>query len=615
MAFLIPDNLKSRSDVSAAIRRVASAFEVGLDDSAIVWYEPLYDPDGNKPHLVVLLPDRGIAVLEILDIKSGFLLGFLRGKVRFDRDGREVEADNPMVRAESLAETLRGRIQAEPRLKHMNLTVAAGAVLPSLAEEEAQKKGADRVLPLDLCLFKEQIDAAIRGTGEASLHRAFARIMGGAEMEGWSDEVEKVVRGIIQPEIVIDRVADVKSGLQLQIFRPPDGDDDVVRVMDRQQEAMAKSLGDGHRIIRGVAGSGKTLVLVYRARLLAQAFPQHTFLLTCYTKTLAAQLRELLKDCTNLTVVNLDSLMAEIIRAGRLKHPGYNDEGDGEAVAKVALQAIDLGKGPRFHGIFLDEAQDFGTVTLQLVTKLLRPERNDLVIVADAAQNIFRRKFSWKQAGIQAQGRTRILRVNYRNTREILEFASAFLLSGSVLQPDEVLDFDDENAVIPPESAARSGPPPVLRIVKDVAAEVEETVKQVIEWVREVRGVQQIAVLYTSSFDNGIDRASTLYERLRAIGIDVFWTHDRADPTAKARVATARQTVILTTIHSAKGLEFPHIALCGIWKEGQDTESNRKLAYVGMTRATKRLAVISREGHPLVEDLRKAAAAGAALQR
>ena len=65
MAFLIPDNLKSRSDVPHIIQKVAGAFEVGLADNVTVWYEPLYDPKGEKPHFVVLLPDHGICVLEV----------------------------------------------------------------------------------------------------------------------------------------------------------------------------------------------------------------------------------------------------------------------------------------------------------------------------------------------------------------------------------------------------------------------------------------------------------------------------------------------------------------------------------------------------------------------
>jgi hypothetical protein len=42
---------------------------------------------------------------------------------------------------------------------------------------------------------------------------------------------------------------------------------DLMRVMDLQQEQLARSLGDGHRVIHGVAGSGKTMILGYRAEL------------------------------------------------------------------------------------------------------------------------------------------------------------------------------------------------------------------------------------------------------------------------------------------------------------------------------------------------------------
>lgn len=46
---------------------------------------------------------------------------------------------------------------------------------------------------------------------------------------------------------------------------------DIVRVMDLQQEQLARSMGEGHRVIHGVAGSGKTMILGYRAQHLAQA--------------------------------------------------------------------------------------------------------------------------------------------------------------------------------------------------------------------------------------------------------------------------------------------------------------------------------------------------------
>ena len=44
----------------------------------------------------------------------------------------------------------------------------------------------------------------------------------------------------------------------------------IMRVMELQQEQLARSLGDGHRVIHGVAGSGKTMILGYRAEYLAK---------------------------------------------------------------------------------------------------------------------------------------------------------------------------------------------------------------------------------------------------------------------------------------------------------------------------------------------------------
>jgi hypothetical protein len=41
------------------------------------------------------------------------------------------------------------------------------------------------------------------------------------------------------------------------------GEPDLTRVMDLQQELLARSLEEGHRVIHGVAGSGKTLILGY----------------------------------------------------------------------------------------------------------------------------------------------------------------------------------------------------------------------------------------------------------------------------------------------------------------------------------------------------------------
>ncbi len=605
MGFLIPDNLKSRPDVSQSLRRVAGAFQIALDEDVLVWFEPLYDPAGEKPHFVLLLPDRGIVVLEVFEARAKAILGFLRGRLRFERDGQEIEVHSPLKRAETHAAALVARIHAEERLRGVELPVVAGAVFPGMTEQEALDKGLASAIEPGRCLFKAEIDAGVDGQGETAMLRTFTRMLGAQLSEPLSRGAVDVLRGLIQPSIVIDAVRGEQHPGQLVIFRPPEGGDDAVRVMDRKQEAMAKSLGEGHRVIRGVAGSGKTLILVYRARLVAEAFPARRFLLTCFTKTLAGQLASLLADVPNLTVKHLDGVMAGVIRAARLQHPGYGQDDQGELVARAALQAIRSGRGQRYHGVFLDEAQDFGTTALQFVVSLLEAGSDDLVIVADAAQNIFRRKFSWKQAGIQAQGRTRILKTNYRNTKEILEFAFRFL-TGGTLRAEDVPEMEDESAVISPESAQRSGPSPELRLTRDPRENVRATVETVKAWLAKGARPRGVAVLYASS--NGPAAAAGLHEALRAAAIQVFWATNPGDKGAKMRLASATEPVVLCTIHSAKGLEFPRVALCEIGRDGDDAESARKLAYVGMTRATEELFVATEETHPLAADLRSAAA-------
>jgi hypothetical protein len=603
MALLIPDNLKSRGDVPNAIQRVLNSFEVGFDDNVTIWYEPLFDPSGEKPHLVVLIPERGIVILEVLDVKKGSVLGALRGNIRIIRHGEEKEIRNPLVRAENLASILIQRIQDEERLSGISIPVSAGAVFPYLSMEESKEKGVSSIIKIEKCIFRETIDIAIKGEGEAKLLRSIIKMLdSNMEYEVPRDK-EKILRGIIQPETVIDKVNYKEEKLQLRIFIPPGDGKDIIRVMDRKQESMAKSLGSGHRIIRGVAGSGKTLILVFRAKLIARVFPQKKILVACYNRTLASQLRAYLNEFSNVEVKHVDRIMADSIRQMGWKHPGFRDDDSGDKVAKMAIEAQNSGAGPRYDYVLLDEAQDFGTSQLRFIKGLLKTGCDELLIVADAAQNIFRRKFSWKEAGIKATGRTQILQENYRNTKEILEFAMKFLMYDSEVHQEEVPDFEDEDAIIPPKAAARSGPTPIVHLCNEYSDEVELAIAQAKEWNPENQQARKIAIAYPTSIVEGVERAKIIYERLKEEGIGVYWLTNPDDREARDKLENVSDPVILSTIFSLKGLEFPYIVICGVWRDDFDKVSNRRVAYVGMTRATDYLAVISTQGNPLVSAL------------
>jgi len=607
MAFLIPDNLKSRKDVSDAIRRVARAFAIALDEDVTVWYEPLFDPDGELPHLVVLDPRLGIVVLEVLKGRDkANLLGAVRGRLRIEIDGEEREVDNPLERAERFADALRTRLRAHPSLADVG--VGAVAVFSGITEPDARRLGIDRIVDLERCIFKPDLDAALQDANATGLLRTFTKAVGGTRGDELSEDALSELRGIIHPDVVITRRAEQGALFAASSEASTSRSDDPVKVMDRRQEAMAKSLGSGHRVIRGVAGSGKTLVLVARAKLLARLLPSKRILVTCYTRSLASQLRAELAEFPNIEVVNLDKLMARCIAAAHIKHPGY-EAGDA-VVAQTALQAIRAGNGARYRAVLVDEAQDFGTEALRFCVELLestRPDEQDLVIVADSAQNIFRKDFRWKDAGISAQGRTRLLRVNYRNTREILEFAHRFLTADPSISVDEVPDPEDEFSIIPAETAERSGPPPVVK----VAASPEEEVDLVVETVRQLyshrRPSRSIAVLHgEQSVDDKVYRPREIVAALRDADIPCFWVTDPKQKANRDLAGSADEPVIVSTIQSAKGLEFPDVVVCGLGVR-EDELTARKLLYVGFTRAFERLTVVTTKDSPFRDDVEAAA--------
>ncbi|HLA28585.1 MAG TPA: UvrD-helicase domain-containing protein [Syntrophales bacterium] len=89
-----------------------------------------------------------------------------------------------------------------------------------------------------------------------------------------------------------------------------------------------------------------------------------------------------------------------------------------------------------YKGIIVDEAQDMGMAAFKLIRQMI-PEsrgelRNDLFIVGDAHQRIYRHKVVLSRCGINIRGRSKKLKINYRTTEETRKWAVK-LLEGRVV--------------------------------------------------------------------------------------------------------------------------------------------------------------------------------------
>ena len=102
----------------------------------------------------------------------------------------------------------------------------------------------------------------------------------------------------------------------------------------------------------------------------------------------------------------------------------------------------------KIRSILVDEAQDMSTHAFAFLRAVIPEEQpNDIFIVGDGHQRIYRKRVVLSRAGLNIRGRSRRLRINYRTTDEIRRFAVALL---------EGVEFDDLDAGVDTTSGYRS---------------------------------------------------------------------------------------------------------------------------------------------------------------
>jgi len=252
-----------------------------------------------------------------------------------------------------------------------------------------------------------------------------------------------------------------------------------------------------------------------------------------------------------------------------------------------------------YDDVIVDEAQDLTPVDLRVIQQLVVPSTNrtivssSIMILADAAQTLYSRGFSWKQAGIQARGHTAILRKNYRNTRQIAEVA-AHLLEQNVLM-------HASNEYVDPEWTQHQGPYPFLMKAARPFEQMVLVRERILDLVSDqIFRLSDFAVLCPTN-----QLCKQCQHELDSEGLRTVLHTDSDFDLLEERIK-------IMTIHSAKGLEFPVVFLLGIVDgtlprtkgfrnvDAEETqlhiEQERMLCYVGMTRAAEALYLLTVKG-------------------
>ena len=215
-------------------------------------------------------------------------------------------------------------------------------------------------------------------------------------------------RGTARGSLDAEQVDEIRSVLhpEIRIGWGATGEE-IVRVMDLEQERLARTLGDGHRLLRGVAGSGKTIVLICRVRHLLAQHPDWRILVVCDNRAPAGFLHRTIGD-KRVEVSTFDAWCGSSSGWPTSTCPSRPAGDSGgmifwvETVPKLLSQAFDEGRVPTgaYQAILVDEGQDFADTWYRVLLRALDPEANRLFIALDSSQNIDRRCISWRSLGI-----------------------------------------------------------------------------------------------------------------------------------------------------------------------------------------------------------------------
>ena len=216
---------------------------------------------------------------------------------------------------------------------------------------------------------------------------------------------------------------------------------------------------------------------------------------------------------------------------------------------------------------------------------MLKPGINCVILAEDPNQKIYKRNFTYKDAGINAVGRVRKLPVAYRSTKEIILPATLLVQNSN---PDEFFkQYVGEDNFATLFKEAGGNPPVVEGVPGDMAGRY--LMENICNDVKAGLAYSDIAVLCPAKY-----QTQKYFECLSRHNIPAYWLVQSA--ASKKDYDAAQDRVLISTVHSAKGLEFEKVYFMNLETFPLDylnERENASMIYVAMTRARKHLTIVS----------------------
>ena len=613
-----------------------------LPDTTILCEPSLHRSSTRPPDVVVVDPIAGVHVIEV----KGYTLTRIEGVepgggIRVQLCGR-LQTKNPIAQVRQAMFDIKNTAQRFSD-EELVFPFKCWVAFPNIRRSDwLTQWGEDAYCPPDFRFAEDMEGFAeyIKTVGHARLTQV--------GRESWSSQQMNAVwkafgdSSVLYPAPEVRPARRVDEGVLGEQF--DEAAETYKTLSDEQQQLSQQNWHEGPRLVRGVAGSGKTIVLANNLARRLQRQHIHTplfrnriirLLAVCNNRSLVPFLKKrielayrqrtggpLPQDTVHVSYKN--GLMHHLANSGLWKYQ-HVDLGTDETRAQCYLRQLDdtrrdhpdIVDASLYDAIYVDEGQDFVEDDFRLFKALCRVRQGNepnLYIFYDDAQNFLgRRRPNWLSLGLNVRGgRSTVMSQCFRNTRPIVEAAFNVLYGtcGGADTHVPTQQFSDvswlkEKQLVVDQGgfwkvrfAVREGCcPPKVTVAPSEETEADLVVTR-LRWLVEKQRVrpQDILILgYTRK------RIESVAEAIAQAAIrDVNGLHLAF--RQQDRLLCEAATLTLSTTASAKGYDAYCVLLVSANEFHQDVEG-RISFYIGCTRAIEYLEVFAYRRDRLVVEL------------
>jgi hypothetical protein len=550
-----------------------------------IYIQPYFN--GNRPDIVILNPRVGLMIFEIKDWKEGCY--FCKREEIFDKNKNKKK----LVRKFFVSDE-RG----------------CWPIANPITQVERYR---NNLICIYIPEIGEQIDRNIKNLSAFKMGLYFHNMS--------TDKAKKLVSAptkrcivfgndIIRPEKLSDIIPDLNRKYSLSMkkdwaekirfwLKPPfhSIEQGTQLELSEAQKRHVEPAPGSHQRLRGVVGSGKSLVLAQRAANLASEGKK--VLIVSFNITLW----HYLKDFVSRARVNFNwdriefnyfhGFCRDFLSENDVPWPTTEvviDKGEflNKIIPKLVLKTIKSGlnkKKRRYDAIMIDEGQDFQESWYHTLCAFLS-ENDEVFFVVDERQNVYERSLQWivSMHGTKFRGRWRELKESYRLPPLVIDEANRFA---------HFFLHDVGVNAIPSNYQLELFEPHLIWRDVDSEEHTKEKVLSAITWLTEKKNIHpsDIVVLVPTH-----SMGWELVQMLKNYNINVnhVFEDESKDHHHKKSFWMGDSRLKASTIHSFKGWELKNvIIIVPTIKNAKQYRQSDYLFYIAITRVRENLIVLN----------------------